>query len=194
MAKFNIAITDPKSLGLTNDGKKIEATVELEARTSMNGDFLIFDHIDMDIVVSPTKGKVTTFPKAVHGDHAYESQNSLFEYLTKRGIIERDSVVAGNVYGAIEGIIVTPVDESIDPVQMTIYAVSRYIEKERPYFMFPHDYDEYLEKDMTDPPADESTALGTVPEKPRKGTMTPYARPYGLMWKMYENIQIIEEE
>ena len=48
------------------------------------------------------------------------------------------------------------------------------------------DFDDYLEQEMSDPPPDESTALGKVPQEPRKGSMSSYARPFDLMYKLYE--------
>ena len=186
MAKFDIEIKDPKAFGLTADGQKIQTTVELEARTTINGDFLILDHIDMDIVIAPKDRKVITFPKESLSSYVYAAQDRLFHFLSRRGVIERDSVQGGNVHGALEGTIAKSIDENVDPLQLAVFSISRFIDKERPHFMFPKDYDDFLDNEMTDPSPEDSTELGTVPEEPRKGSMSVYARPYDLMYKLYE--------
>ena len=40
-------------------------TLELDMRKSMNGDLMIFDHGDVDIIISTKKNKVVVFPKDV---------------------------------------------------------------------------------------------------------------------------------
>ena len=40
-----------------------QVTIELNARKTLDGDIMIFDHEDMDIVVMPSKKKVITIPK-----------------------------------------------------------------------------------------------------------------------------------
>ena len=53
-------------------------TLELNIRKSIDGDLMIFDHGDIDIVVSPGKKKVITFPKENINDLVYGAQNRLF--------------------------------------------------------------------------------------------------------------------
>ena len=43
--------------------KKPQDSIKLNARKSLDGNIMIFDHEDMDIVVMPSKKKVITFPK-----------------------------------------------------------------------------------------------------------------------------------
>ena len=39
-------------------------TLEMNIRKAVNGDLMIFDHGDIDIVLSPGENKVVAFPKA----------------------------------------------------------------------------------------------------------------------------------
>ena len=59
-----------------------EATVrlELDVRKSLNGDLMIFDHADIDIVLSSSKNKIVAFPKDILNDMVYGAQNRLFAY------------------------------------------------------------------------------------------------------------------
>ena len=62
-------------------------TLELDIRKSMNGDLMIFDHGDIDIVLSTSNNKVVAFPKEVVTDLVYGAQNRLFTFLRKKNII-----------------------------------------------------------------------------------------------------------
>ena len=183
--RFRVDLAEPQAaeIGI----KKVpQAVVSLEARKTMNGDFLILDHVDMDIVIAPKENKVVTFPKERLDDYVYDSQSRLFHHLSRRGIGVRDSVRGGNVYGALEGTLSEAQNEAVDPVEMAIFSISRFIDKERPHFEFVRQYDDYIDNNLTDPPPDESTPLGKIPEEPRKGSIVPNMRPYNLMYKMYE--------
>ena len=59
------------------------ATISLNARKSLDGNILIFDHDIMDIVIMPEKKKIITFPKNTMGDHVYNAQDRLFDFLSK---------------------------------------------------------------------------------------------------------------
>ena len=70
-------------------GKGAEAAsvrLEMDIRKSVSGDLMIFDHGDIDIVVSTTQNKVLAFPKETMNDLVYGAQNRLFTYLHKKGL------------------------------------------------------------------------------------------------------------
>ena len=46
-------------------------TLELDIRKSLNGDLMIFDHGDIDIVLSGKDKKITAFPKQMMTDFTY---------------------------------------------------------------------------------------------------------------------------
>ena len=81
---------------------KVEETIQLKAKKSLGGDIMIYDHNDIDIVIMPKKKKILTFAKEYYGDHVYEAQSRLFKFLTKRGIINYDSVQGGNLFSSME--------------------------------------------------------------------------------------------
>ena len=91
--------------------KKVK--LELNARQSLSGDVMIFDHGDVDIVLSPTNKKVVVFPKETMSDLVYGAQNRLMSHLIKKGILVPESVQAGAFYGSMEGTIQD--DELIHP-------------------------------------------------------------------------------
>ena len=91
------------SIKLKIDSKpEPQAAVRLNARRSLDGNLMIFDHEDIDIIVMPNKGKVLTLAKDMISDKVYEAQERLFQFLRRKGLIEYGTVRAGNVYGSME--------------------------------------------------------------------------------------------
>ena len=59
-------------------------SIELNARKTLDGNLIIFDHADIDIVIMAKNNKVVSFTKDLMNDYAYGAQNRLFNYLGKR--------------------------------------------------------------------------------------------------------------
>jgi hypothetical protein len=191
MGEIRLNITDEEAASELGLKKAPQTVVTLEIRKGMNGDLFIYDHVDMDIVVMPTENKIIAFPKENMHDYVYDAQNRLFHYLGRRGVIDRDSVQGGNVHGAIEAVLAESTAEEVDPVQMSLFSISRFMDRERPHFEFVKEYDDMLTDELTEPGPEDSTALGKIPQEPRKGTILPNARPYNLMYKMYEQYTVM---
>jgi len=160
--------------------KKPQATIELKMRKTLDGDFIIYDHEDVDIVVSSKNLKVTTFPKPDSDEGSYHSQMRLFEFLQKKGTIDRDSIQAGSVYNAIEGKIIESTTEGIDSTQVILLTISEFLEVERPFFARKEDFEEMEVDKLTEPTDEDSTRLGEVPHAEEKGSMRPglYYHPF----------------
>ena len=163
-----------------------EAKVRLERdiRKSMNGDLMIFDHGDIDIVLSATNNKVIAVPKETMNDLVYGAQNRLFTHLRKKGLVIPESIQAGSFYGAIEATMENPADEDLSTPKMTLINISEFINEERPYFesteaIISLTDDEFLHPDKAD-----STELGEVPQSTEQGSIRksyirdPYAVGY----------------
>ena len=145
-------------------------TFSMNARRSLDGNIMIFDHIDIDIVYSPTTKKVVTFAKDMLSDVVYAAQNRMFEHLVRTGVIIPDSVRGGNVYGSLEGQVPEPT-EGIDATQAVIMSLGKFLEEEKPYFMYEKAYKDMEVASLTDPDADETTELGKVPQAAKKGSI-----------------------
>jgi hypothetical protein len=68
------------------DKERIE--FELQAKSAVNGDLMIFAHRDIDIVLNQKDRKVTAFAKEMNSDFVYGAESRLFEYLRKKGVLE----------------------------------------------------------------------------------------------------------
>ena len=81
---------------------KLDPKVKLKASRTLEGNILILDHEDIDIVLVPEKNKCIAFPKEAMNDKVYDSQDRLYKFLAKKGIISHSTVRGGNVFGAME--------------------------------------------------------------------------------------------
>tara|TARA_R110000824_G_scaffold8737_3_gene39578 strand:- start:44026 stop:44580 length:555 start_codon:yes stop_codon:yes gene_type:complete len=166
---------------------KPQAKVTLQARKTMNGEIMIYDHPDFDVVVSPNKSKVLAFSKEQYGPHIYAAQSRLFDYLSKNGVVDPSTVHAGNVFGSLEGVILEveqKQQESVDSTQVTIYSIAKFFENEKGLYAGIDKFEDELEKELSDPPDDETTELGKVPHRPRQGSANKWpggASAYGLV-------------
>lgn len=152
-----------------------EIKIDLNVRRSLDGSYLIFDHIDIDIVVMPEKNKIVTFPKESLSDVVYGAQNRMFDYLTKKGIILPETVQGGNVYGALEAAYPDSTT-GYDSDKVVMLSISKFIDEERPYFAYDKAYQQQEIDRLVEPDEEDSTELGEVPHKAQKGSMSKHAR------------------
>ena len=157
-------------------------TVNLNIRKTMDGDIMIFDHADIDIIIMKEKQKIVAFPKDIMSEVVYGAQDRLFKFLTKKGMIRLDSVVGGSIYGSMQADLLQ--SEEWNNVRLAIVIIEKWIDTERPYFEFIEDYEEMESERLTDPDAEDSTELGEVPHEETKGTLRP-GYNYGPYWQSY---------
>ena len=65
------------------EANKRLVTLEMDIRKSLNGDLMIFDHGDMDIILSASKNKVVAFPKEVMSDYVTEHRTDYSHFFAK---------------------------------------------------------------------------------------------------------------
>ena len=153
--------------------KQTQATVSLDVRKTLGGDLAIYDHEDIDIIISPKSKAVIAFAKDELNDMVYDAQSRLFDYLSKKGVVKRESIEGGNVYGAMQATLEEPTNEGLDAINVAVLNVTKFMEEEAPRFMYQRMYDEQEEDRLTEPDGEESTELGEVPHKREKGSIRP---------------------
>ena len=157
-------------------------TLEMNIRKALNGDLMIFDHGDIDIVLSPSSNKVLAFPKETMNDLVYGAQNRLFQHLHKKGIVIPESIQAGSFFGAFEALLQAPFKENLNSAQMALVNISQFIDEERPYFESTEAIVSMADDELVHPDKTDSTELGDVPQRDEQGSIRPgYIRsPYAL--------------
>jgi hypothetical protein len=159
-------------------------TLEMDIRKSVSGDLMIFDHGDIDIVLSTKQNKVIAFPKEVISDYVYGAQNRLFTFLRKRGIVIPESIQAGSFYGSFEATMEAPKVEEMSAAKMALVNISNFITEERPYFESTDAIISMTDDEFIDPDNEDSTELGEVPQAVKQGSIRkgfvrdPYAMNY----------------
>lgn len=153
--------------------RETQATVTIDVRKTLGGDLVIYDHEDIDIVISPNNKNVVAFAKDEVNDMVYDAQSRLFDYLVKKGVVKRESVQGANVYGAMEGALEEASAEGVDALQVAVLNVTKFMEEEAPRFMYQRMYDDQEEDRLTEPEGEDSTELGEVPHKREKGSIRP---------------------
>ncbi len=173
VASFKVTVENP-----------IAAKVNLKARKTMDGNILIIDHPEIDIVLSPAKNKVVALSKNQYGDHVYATQSRLFEHLTRVGVVDPATVHGGNVFGSLEGQLFAPMEpEKVDPIQMSLYTVVAFLLEEKPHYLAAQQYRVEFEEELLDPSEKDSTELGEIPHQKHQGTVnqyTGYPAQYGM--------------
>jgi hypothetical protein len=147
------------------------AKLELIIRRTMDGDYMIMDHSELDIIVMPKKMKVVAIPKDLMSDMIYASENRLMKFLSKKGLIEIASIQSGAIYGSLEARLLK--GEGFDTTMMALLNIQKWMEEERPYFEFVEKFEDMVIDRFVDPDDEESTDLGEIPHGDKKGALQP---------------------
>jgi len=161
-------IPPPVGVKINNPNER-KIQFELNVRKALNGDLLVFDHSDIDIVLMVEKKKLIAFPKDLMSEVVYGAESRLMEWMRKNGIIEYDSIQGGNVYGSLEGKIHESKER--DSVKSTIYQLSEWMKSEAPSSKMKKGHDDMMQDSQLEPDEENHTELGEVPHAEEKGSL-----------------------
>jgi hypothetical protein len=145
--------------------------LQLKLRSALNGDLMILDHKDIDIIIQPKNNKVVTFAKDILSDVVYGAESRLLEFLRSHGVIEFDSIQGGNIYGSLEGKIME--SDTHDSIKATLLNISEWMKTEQPYMKAVTAYDQMEDDALIAPDNADSTDLGQVDQAEKKGSIDP---------------------
>ncbi len=156
-------------IGEKANEKKVR--LEIDARKSLAGDIMIFDHNDIDIVILKEQKKVVAFAKEMLTDSVYGAETRLFNFLRQRGIVAYDSIQGGNIYGSMEAKLLTPESRIKKPLSLTIHMIHEWLLEEKPMQEFMEEHDELMDDALLEPDEEHATELGEVPHEAEKGSI-----------------------
>jgi Ni,Fe-hydrogenase maturation factor len=165
---IKVQVGEPKEKSVIYNPK-----MEMVLRKTLSGDYAIFDHADLDIVVQPEKKQILAFPKNEMSDDVYAAQDRLFDFLNRKGVLIIDSVQSGNVYGSMQAVYPEAKNGS-NETQVVIYSIGRFIEEEKPYYAHEEALEDEMTAQITEPSREDSTELGEVPQEVQKGTVPKF--------------------
>tara|TARA_R100000406_G_scaffold90408_1_gene77224 strand:+ start:168 stop:782 length:615 start_codon:yes stop_codon:yes gene_type:complete len=166
--EVGIKIENPIKINIDNPKKQM-LEFQLMMRKALNGDLMIFDHTDIDIVVMLEQKKVVAFAKDLMTEVVYGAESRLFDHLRKKGVVSYDSIQGGNVYGSLEAKIHESKD--VDSIKATIYEIAQWISSEKPYMDSMEAHEDMQDDLLLDPDIQNSTELGEVPHEEKKGSI-----------------------
>jgi hypothetical protein len=166
--EVDIEIKDPLKINIINNKKQM-LEFQLMMRKALNGDLMIFDHSDIDIVIMLEKKKIVAFAKDLMTETVYGAESRLFEHLKKKGVVAYDSIQGGNVYGSLEAKIHESKD--VDSIKATLYEIAQWIDSEKPYMKSVEALEDMENDLLLNPDMENSTELGEVPHEERKGSI-----------------------
>ena len=177
--KIFVTGTEPTSPEAPGKGiRTFQASVDLKGRKTLDGNLMIFDHNEIDIVLMPEKKKIVAFPKELMNEQVYDAQDRLFKYLTKKGIIKPETVRGGAVFMSMEAVL--PDSKETNVNEIALFSIGKFIEEEKPHFEFEKAYEEAEAERLTEPLPGEYTEFD--PEEyhsTNKGSLRPGVK-YGI--------------
>lgn len=172
----------PAAVVIDFSGKKHKEEIKIKARRTLAGDILIFEHPEVDIVISPTKKKISVSPKGKVSDDSYDIQDKFFKYMSNRGMVNPATVQSASAYGILEGKYYENDDFSSLGVVMS--EIKKFIDVDKENYVYDEVF-EKMEKEMIDPDEDRTTELGEIPHEEMQGSLRPgYVYPYGTYGAM----------
>ncbi len=157
--------------------KETGAQKDIQISRTLSGDYMLKEHPELDIIVMPQKSKILVLAKEDQSDRTYITQEKLFDYMIKKGVVLPETVIAGNVYGSLQGNFVPEPPGGENPVQVVIYNLATFIEQERPMIIRDKEIEKNWEKSLLKPDTEDSTELGEVPAEEFKGSIPIYGYP-----------------
>ena len=149
--------------------QKDEIGFKLMTRSAINGDIMILDHKDIDIVLQQKGGKIITFAKETISDFTYGAEARLLEFMRSKGILEYDSIQGGNIYGSLEGKLMSSEETEVNKAALLV--ISEWMTTEESYLKGTTAYDDMEDEHLLDPDNEFSTNLGEVPQEQQKGSI-----------------------
>jgi len=143
----------------------------LKIRKAINGDIMIFDHNDIDIMILKEQKKIVAFAKDMLTDKVYGAETRLFDFLRKRGIVAYDSIQGGNIYGSMEAKLLTPEAKIKKPLSLTIHMIHEWLTGEKPMMDYMEAHDDLMDDAFLNPDDEHATELGEVPHEEEKGSI-----------------------
>ncbi len=165
---IGVNIKPTVGISITNNRLK-DYVFEITARENLNGDLMIYDHKDIDIVLMQEQKKIVAFAKDLLTDTVYGAESRLFEFLRKHGIVAYDSIQGGNIYGSMEAKIID--SKKYDSVRSALTQIAEWFKEEKPMMDEMEQHDEMMDDALLNPDDEHATELGEVPHEEEKGSI-----------------------
>ena len=151
--------------------------IKLSIGKTLDGNILVSDHQNVNIIIMPDKGKILAIPKGEFSNDVYTDQDQLFQHLLINGVIVPDSIIGGNIYGSMEAKFSTEKKSEEEPLDVVLLNLYNFISKDKAEFSIRKRFIDDLEKELLRPDEESSTELGEIPQEKFKGSIPKYGFP-----------------
>jgi hypothetical protein len=142
--------------------------VKLDIRKTLDGNLIIRDHSEIDIVLAPLTKKVIILPKETMNEDLYPIHKRFFGNLRRHGIITLGSESSGFIHNSYEALYVE--SQSIDSVAVLLKYVYMWLQEERLRDDKQKKYQANIEKELLQPDDEDTTDFGEIPHKQLDGS------------------------
>jgi len=97
-------------------------------------------------------------------------------------VLIKGTLRSGAIINSLEAFY--PPNDKIDVMQVIILLTKRFLEKEMEFIDISKNYEENVEDMYVNPEEEDTTELGEVPQKPRKGNVNIYQTAYGILYRV----------
>lgn len=150
-----------------------EFKYKLNIRKTIGGDYIVYDHPDVDIMIMPQKRKVVilTNDSLNSSSKTYETQNQIMKFLRKKGVVKPETIHSGNVYSSLEAQYdeLNPPKEGVSATDLVIKTIAEWVQQEKPNWLYQKELKEKEVESFTNPDDDTTTPLGRVDHQDKKG-------------------------
>lgn len=172
----------PAAVVIDFSGKKHKQEIQIKARRTLAGDVLIFEHPEVDFVLSPKKSKISVSPKGKTSDDSYDIQDKFFKYMSDKGMVDPSTVQSASAYGILEGKYYQ--NEDFSSFGIVLAEIKKFIDEDKENYVYDEVF-EKMEKELIEPEEDRTTELGEIPHEEMQGSLRPgYVYPYGTYGAM----------
>lgn len=143
--------------------------ISLNARKTLEGNIIIRDHKEADIIIAPVSKKIILLPKSTMNEDLYPVQKRFFQHLRNQGATMLGSESTGFIHNSYEALYVE--SQIVDTVSVLLKFVHDFIQEEKREYNKLEKYQEEIEKELLSPTEEKSTEYGEVPHKELDGSM-----------------------
>ncbi len=154
MEKIHLTLKEP-----------FEAKVSLVAKKTLNGNIIVYDHPEVNIIFSRDENNIVVKPKKNYSDRVYNVQFKYLNFLANKGVVDPKTIKAGSIFYALEAEMEKPKEVSVDLMEIFLYQTAKFLKSEEPYYNAVEYYDSEVDKMFDEPNEDNSTELGEVPHE-----------------------------
>ena len=151
--------------------------IKLSIGKTLEGNMIITDHQNMNVIVMPEKGKILAIPKGEFSNDVYTDQDQMFQHLLINGVILPDSIIGGNIYGSMEAKFPIEKKGEEEPIDVVLLNLYNFISRDKKEFSIRKRFIDDLEKELLNPDEENSTDLGEIPQEKFKGSIPKYGFP-----------------